>query len=77
MVDAKTNLYQLLEMLENKTEDVICILMGSTKVQLSLIPQDESKRLGAAKDIVVSDDFDEVFDSLDSEVTKLFGGELG
>ena len=77
MIDAKTNLYQLLEKLENKTEDVIYILMGSTKIKLTALPCDTSKRIGAAKDTFVPDDFDDAFDDLDSEVLKLFGGELG
>lgn len=75
MLEAKTDLSKLVKMLESKEEDVIYIARNGVSVaQLTLVPQiDVSKRIGIAKGkLNLPDDFDEVFDSLDDEITDLF-----
>lgn len=75
MLEAKTDLSKLVKMLEAKEEDVIYIARNGVSVaQLTLVPSvDVSKRIGIAKgQIKVSDDFDDVFDSLDDEIADLF-----
>lgn len=75
MLEAKTDLSKLVKMLEAKEEDVIYIARNGVSVaQLTLVPSvDVSKRIGIAKGkIKLSDDFDDVFDSLDDEIADLF-----
>lgn len=81
MHEAKTGLSKLIQMLENGEEDVIYIARnGVSAAQLTLVPKvDVSKRIGIAKgQIKVSEDFDDIFDSLDDTIADLFenGGEL-
>lgn len=81
MLEAKTELSKLIKMLETKEEDVIYIARNGVSVaQITLIPKpDVSKRIGIAKgQIKLSDDFDEVFDSLDDTIADMFenGGEI-
>lgn len=81
MHEAKTNLSKFIQMLEEDEEDVIYIARNGVSVaQITLVPKvDVSKRIGIAKgQIKVSDDFDNIFDSLDETITELFenGGEL-
>lgn len=75
MLEAKSDLSKLVRMLEAKEEDVIYIARNGVSVaQITLIPKaDVNKRIGIAKGkLNLPDDFDEVFDSLDNEITDLF-----
>ncbi len=75
MFEAKSDLSKLIRMLETKKEDVICIARNGVSVaQLTLIPQkDTAKRIGIAEGtLLLSDDFDETFDSLDNEIADMF-----
>ena len=75
MFEAKTDLSKLVKLLETKKEDVIYIARnGVGVVQMTLIEKpDVSKRIGIAEGkIDLPDDFDETFDSLDSELYELF-----
>ncbi len=75
MFEAKTDLSKLVKLLETKKEDVIYIARnGVGVVQMTLIEKpDVSKRIGIAEGkIDLPDDFDETFDSLDSELSELF-----
>jgi len=84
--DKKANIPELVGMLKSGREDIIYITLDGVNVaQLTLVPgvaaskADVSRRIGFAKDkIVLPDDFDDVFDSLDGEIAELFenGGEL-
>lgn len=81
MHEAKTNLSKFIQMLEEDEEDVIYIARNGVSVaQITLVPKvDVSKRIGIAKgQIKVSEDFDDIFDSLDDTIADLFenGGEL-
>ena len=75
MLEAKSNLSKLVKMLETKQEDVIYLAKnGTAVVQMTLIPKREKeKRIGAAAGkFTVPDEFD----SWDTEVEEMFGGEL-
>lgn len=75
MFEAKTDLSKLVKLLETKKEDVIYIARnGVGVVQMTLIEKpDVSKRIGIAEGkLDLPDDFDETFDSLDSELSELF-----
>ena len=79
--ESTAELFKFIKMIENREEDVIFISQNGTDVaQVTLLPKtDRSKYLGIAKETVnLPENFDEVFDSLDSEITELFenGGEL-
>ncbi len=66
-------------MLETKEEDVILITRNGVEVaQITLIPPKSIyNRIGIAKGkIITSDDFDEVFNSLDNEIEDFFEGEM-
>ncbi|OUP83149.1 toxin-antitoxin system, antitoxin component, PHD family protein [Lachnoclostridium sp. An169] len=75
MLEAKSNLSKLVNMLETKQEDVIYLAKnGTAVVQMTLIPnREEEKRIGvAAGKFTVPDEFD----LWDTEVEEMFGGEL-
>lgn len=80
MLEAKNNLSKLVRQLENHEEDVVYIARNGVVIaQLTLLPKaDVSKRIGvAAGKLTLPDDFDKVFDELDSETAELFeSGEL-
>lgn len=75
MFEAKSDLSQLIKILENKEEDVIYIAQNGVKVaQLTLIPEPKkSKRIGVAKGkFTVPEDFDD----MDKEIEEMFEGYL-
>lgn len=75
MFEAKSDLSKLVKMLETQEEDVIYIARNGVKIaQLTLIQKpDVSKRIGIAEGkMVLPDDFDKTFDSLDKEVSDMF-----
>ena len=78
MLEAKTNLSKLVKQLEDMEDDVIYIARDGVEVaQITLIPKkDVSKRIGiAAGKLMLPDDFDKVFDSLDHEISGAFESE--
>lgn len=75
MFEAKSDLSKLIKMLETQEEDVIYIARNGVKVaQITLIQKpDVSKRIGIAEGkMILPDDFDETFDSLDQEIADMF-----
>ena len=75
MLEAKSNLSKLVNMLETKQEDVIYLAKnGNVVVQMTLVPERPvSKRIGvAAGKFSVPYEFD----SWDTEVEEMFGGGL-
>lgn len=75
MLEAKTNLSKLINMLETKQEDVIYLARnGTAVVQMTLIPHEPTKkRIGVAEGkFKVPDEFD----AWDKEIEDMFGGEI-
>lgn len=75
MFEAKSDLSKLIKMLETQEEDVIYIARNGVKVaQITLIQKpDVSKRIGVAEGkMILPDDFDKTFDSLDEEIADMF-----
>lgn len=75
MFEAKSDLSRLVRLLETKEEDIIYLARNGKRIaQLTLIPQTQvNKRIGAGKGIItLPDEFDDIFDSLDKDVEKLF-----
>ncbi len=73
--EAKSDLSELIKMLENKEEDVIYIAQnGVIAAQLTLIPKTEKqKRIGAAAGkFTVPEDFND----MDKDIEDLFEGYL-
>lgn len=78
MLEAKNNLSKLVRQLETREEDVVYIARNGVPIaQITLIPKaDVSRRIGiAAGKLILPDDFDTVFDELDSETVELFESE--
>ncbi len=73
VLEAKTNFSKIIALLENREEkEVIVARSGKPVVRITLIEEDVSKRVGAAKgQFVYPDDFDE----MDDEIAKMFGVE--
>lgn len=81
MFEAKSDLSKLIKMLETHEEDIIYIARNGIEIaQLTLIPKNNiSKRIGTAKEkLILPDNFDKTFDSLDDEISDFFAdsGEL-
>lgn len=75
MLEAKTELSKLVNMLETKQEEVIYLARnGKPVVQMTLIPKKPvCKRIGVAEGkFRVPDEFD----AWDREIEEMFGGEL-
>lgn len=75
MLEAKTELSRLVNMLETKQEEVIYLARnGRAIVQMTLIPKKPaSKRIGVAEGkFRVPDEFD----AWDAEVEEMFGGDI-
>ncbi len=75
MLEAKTELSKLVNMLETKQEEVIYLARnGKAVVQMTLIPKKPvHKRIGAAEGkFMVPDEFD----VWDREVDEMFGGDI-
>ena len=73
--EATSSLPRLLKLLESKEEDVIYIACGENRLQLTLVPKnDTSARIGAAAGkFKVPDDFD----AWDNEIGEMFeDGEI-
>lgn len=75
VLEDKTDLSKLVNLLETKQEEVIYLKKnGVTVAQMTLIPKKTAgKRIGAAEGkFTVPDEFD----SWDKEVAEMFGGEI-
>lgn len=75
MYEVKTDLSELIKILENNEEDVIYIAQNGVKVaQLTLLPKaKKARRIGVAKGkLTVSEDFDE----MDKDIEDIFEGYL-
>lgn len=74
--EAKTNLSKLIRQLQDHEEDVIVIANNGTPVvQITRTPKTRERKspFGAARDLWdLPEDFDEIFDALDSEIGPLF-----
>lgn len=80
IADAKKNFSQLIRLTESGI-DVYIAKNGKRIVQLVPVPkqkEDVSKRIGFAKDkLIITDDFDKVFDDLNEPLTEiLIGGSI-
>lgn len=75
MLEAKTELSRLVNMLETKQEEVIYLARnGKAIVQMTLIPKKPAcKRIGVAEGKFKVPD---AFDTWDREVEEMFGGDI-
>jgi len=75
MLEAKTDLSELVRMLETKQEDIIYLARnGTAVVQMTLIPKSQGKKcIGVAEGKF---NVPEDFSAWDKEIEKMFGGEI-
>ena len=79
VIDAKEQFSDLVTLLSTYQQDKIVLTFeGKPLIEMARSPKKNpnARRFGIAKDSLnLPDDFDEVFDSLDTEIDKMFFGE--